>query len=249
MPLPPELTPEQTAELLAGQAAAIARRRVRSAPPLTRVLAAPCVVPLGGVPTRLGELTLSDLAALQQWVADRSPHPLDGLPPAGLDDEPETRRERLKAAWEAARTWPPRFASPEARALTTSPTGLLELLRLCLRRADPGATEADALEVAGRMVAADWATVHRVAFGVDPWREILLEVEPEPESPPVNWVEAILEVVERTGWTLPQVGELTVSQWRAIRGGVEAFAYKFTPRPGESLRETRDREARMFDDE
>lgn len=245
---PLDLTPERLAEMRAGQAAAIARRHRRAAPPLTRVLPAPVVIRLGGRLVAVGELRLIDLAELQQWLTDQVPHPLDALPPAGLDPDPESRRSRVLAAWEAAKDYPPRFGSASARPLLASAAGLVRVLGLCLRRGDPAATEADALDLATAMDALDWARLHRVAYGGESWQELLRELDPPADdpAPPPNWVEAILDVVEHRHWTFEQVGHLTLSQWRALRGGANAFAYRCEPRPGETLAEARERERRML---
>ena len=80
-------------------------------------------------------------------------------------------------------------------------------------------------------------------------REILRELDPPAEADepgPVNWVEVILDLVRDTKWTFDAVGNLTISQWRGLRGGVNAFCYRCDPRPGESLRDTRERERKLF---
>ncbi len=80
--------PDREAALIAGRDAALARRRARGCPPLTRVIPRPTRCTLGGLPITLGELRLADLAELQQWLTERTAHPCAGV----TATEPAERR-------------------------------------------------------------------------------------------------------------------------------------------------------------
>lgn len=238
------VSPEREARFVAGHAAAVAKRNRRGLPPLTRVLPRPVRLELGGVVCLVSELRLSDLADLQQWLAEQVPHPCDAV----TATDPADRRSQLLAAWEAAKAYPPRFGTPESRTFTLSAGWLVRLLWLALRREAPALTEDEARALATRLSLDEVARLHRVAYGTDAWAEIARELDPDDvTAQPLDWVEAILDLLERhPGWTFTTVADLTISQWRALRCGPEAFTYRNTPREGESLKDARERERRAF---
>lgn len=123
------------AACLAGRGAVVARAESRK-PPVTRVLPIPRQIPLAGKEHMADELQLKDLAQIQGWLEVVDPHPLQEIPPAWADPNPETRLERLRAAWSRANAWPIRFGSPEAWSLLYSDAGRLLLLHLSVGKVD-----------------------------------------------------------------------------------------------------------------
>lgn len=249
-PLPNDaISAERLAELLAGQAAAIERRNRRAAPPITRILPQSFPLSLGGVECLVGELTLSDVAAIQAWLTARTPDPLLALGSAATDEPPADRRRRLIEAWHAARDWPIRFGSSAARSYLTSPEGMGLILSLVLARYDRRNLD-QVVTIAGAMNLAEWSALYRAAYATEPWQALLAELDPDSQddSPSrlMDWIEAFDELAKTYGWTPEQVGKLTLSQWRAIRGGSDAFAYKLPLKPGETPAEALARERRIF---
>jgi hypothetical protein len=244
-----ELPPERL-EALALLSRHAARRRGRSAPPLTLCL--PCVqfLTLAGTVRPVQELRLRDLADIQGWLADQVPHPLAGLPPAWADPDPDTRRARLWAAWRAARDWPPRLGTAAAADVLATPEGLVLFTLVCLRRCDDQVDATSAASIAAGMAPEEWASLRRVAWGRQPWEELRDELDPDAtadsDGPPPDWCEAFHEVAERTGWTFEQIGELTVSQYRVIRSGTAPVYRGLTRRAGESLEQLAARERETF---
>lgn len=231
-------------------AALASRRKSRDAVPLDWLLPRVRFVPLGGMSRPVAELRLRDLADLQGWLADQAPHPLRDVPPERLDPEPETRRARLQAAWKAARDWPPRLGSEDAAALLESPAGRVAFVAVCLRRCDPSVTAEDAATVAAAMDAAEWANLRRVAWGLQPWRELQGELDPTsldaPDAGPPDWTEAFHEIAGRTGWTFDEIGALTLGQYRAIRSGSGPVYRGLTRRHGETPEQLAARERETF---
>lgn len=126
------------------------------------------VVVLGGAPRAAIELQLRDIAEFQAWLEEAVPHPLADMPPAWCDPEPGTRRSRVLAAWEAAKTWPVRFGSPEGNLLMASDGGRALFLAVCLRKLDARFTAVDAVELLPRVTPQEWSGLSRVAYGVLP---------------------------------------------------------------------------------
>jgi hypothetical protein len=203
------------AALRRGRDAAFARARDHS-PPITRVCPVSRAIPLGGGHRTASELRIADLAQLQAWLEEQVPHPLASIPPAWADSEPESRLERLAAAWEAAASWPVRYGTERAAELLGTIPGRAFFLWLCLRRDDPTFGVVDALALLHEITHAEWAGLLRVAYGRTPRQEIADELAPD-ETPGrmSNWcVSFHRAVMSDAGITYANIGELTISQWR-----------------------------------
>jgi hypothetical protein len=221
----------------------VLRRKQRTAAPITAILPRVKVVSLGGKLRPIAELRLIDLAELQAWIEEQVPSPLAGLPEPG---DPE-RDAALRRTWIPAREWPPKLGTDEASGIINQPEGLIAFVLVALRRGDPSVTPQDAAECAVKMAPEEWMTLRRIAWGVSPWREVRGELVSEDEiGPPIDWVEAFAQMAEVYGFTPETVGNLTLSQWRGYRAG-KADVYRGLDRqPGESVKELRERERRLF---
>jgi len=183
---------------------------------LSELLPEPVALDLAGQEYRVGPLRLRDLAALERWLALAAPDPLRDLPPREADPAPATRRRRLAAARDAAASWPPRLGTPAAAELLETGRGAVAYLWILLSR-HQDLTVARARDLAGRLTAAEWAALDRIAWGEPPLEAILREVDPEafggdPEAAPRDWGETIDRLARERGWTYAEVGELTLAQ-------------------------------------
>jgi hypothetical protein len=187
-------------------------------PQITRALPVARAIPLGGSPRVASELQLKDLAELQAWLEEREPHPMDGMPPAWADPEPETRPGRLAAAWERAATWPARLGTDRAAGLLEVPEGRCFFLLLVLRKADPGFGLAEAAGLLPRITPAEWSGLARVAWAINPREEIAGELAPD-RSPAggSNWCLSLHRATQAGGgMTYRELGGLYLSQWRNL---------------------------------
>lgn len=183
------------------------------------------LVTLAGLEYQAGPYRLRDLADLERWAAGR----LQMTPPVPADGP--GRRAALAAAYEAAERGCGGLGSPEIGAALASPEGTAVQLWLGLRRHNPGLDRADCLELAERVTLDEWDTFARVAWAVHPLdalgeaidREIGAAM-PRRRGPadPAAWGKSLWAVIEATGWTLEQLGELTLPQWDVVRTRGEA---------------------------
>ena len=124
--------------------------------PLREVFPRPRMVVLAGEPVKVGELTLDDLAELDQWLADAAGDPMEDVPPAVCDPDPGTRRRRLVRAWELLAGLPTVGGPGAGTALMTLPGRAVTLLVSCARAGSPvdaGTAAAQAAECSP----AEWA--------------------------------------------------------------------------------------------
>lgn len=168
---------------------------------LASLCGTPRVVPIGGADYRVAPFRPLDLAALQAWIKDRVPHPLDALRPslAGLD--PAARRAALAEARRAATAWPP-GADDEAGAtlLLSDVEGLALFLVRALRRHRPRVGLLGALELEARL---DEATFLRIVDRVYDRDGRAPDAAPRPGKGrvAVGWGEIFERVRKLTGWT------------------------------------------------
>ncbi len=209
----PDLSKLDPAALKRNRERALARAGALK-PPITRVLPVARALEIGGRALVVEELRLADLAELQAWLEGQVPHPLDGLPPAWADPEPDTRLGRLGAAWEASATWPPRLGSDEGARLLASRQGHAFFVLLAARRRQPGFGLAEALELVDRATPAEWAGLVRSAYAIHPRLEIAAELAPD-LSPGggSDWCRSLHRAAE-VGNSYPELAEMTVGQWR-----------------------------------
>jgi hypothetical protein len=195
---------------------------------------------MGGRTLLAGELTLDDLADLQAPLDRAWPDPMDGLRDRlGAMGEDE-RRAALREAHARAEEGPPSWAAPETDA------GLRHFLRVALSRHNPGLTGDDIGGVFDRITPGEYAALLRTCRGVTPLdeAEAWLGLDRHGGGEPITWTQAVVEVCEAyPGWTIAQVGALTVSQVRALRAGGRPEVRGVPVRPGMDLK-TMVREAR-----
>lgn len=219
-----------------------------AAAPLDLIFPRPVLVTLAGEPYKVSELTLGDLATLQSWLRQAAGDPLRDLPPAPLDPEPATRRNRLLDAWRRAKAWPPLVGSDDDVIWLDSPEGRAVFLVLCLGKHDPTMDAEKASGLAAALTAAEWAAVRRVAWGYPPWRELAAELDPEwlaeqrQGSAEADWGESVARVMRLGGYTFEQVERWTPTQLRLYASEGRLGEYRTRPKPGESREEF---EARM----
>jgi hypothetical protein len=113
-------------------------------------------------------LTLADLGALQKWVNEQFPDPLDALRGRLDGFSPEHQKFLLKDAAEASRRPRPRIGTPEADELLTTADGLAECLYLAVRRGDGAFSREQAAAICARLAPADIGAVFGAAFGTGP---------------------------------------------------------------------------------
>jgi hypothetical protein len=203
-------------------------------PPISRVIPVPRVVILGGGPRVADELRIGDMARLQAWLEEQTPHPLAEIPPEWADPEPRTRPARLKAAWEASASWPIRYGTAEGSRLLGSTEGRAYFLTLCLRRSDPGFGLADALGLILRIAPLEWAALRRVAYGLTAREEVAEEIAPDAgPGKTANWCLSIHRATQFSGGpTYQDISEWTLSQWRNFcsEGKAAEFSAEFSAR-------------------
>ncbi len=187
---------------------------------LLRCFPRPVVVTLAGLDFRARELTLDDVAGLDDYCRSAAGWP--GVLPTldGLDGRP--LRDAARALHDAAEAGPPRIGTPAGDSILFGTAGGLARFLL--------ACAADPLDLAGAMALAELATgpeletIRLVAFGVDPLdraRDVvdrLAGVAMPPTGPGVAWPVAVCELMRAyPGMTLDHVGRLTLSQVHMLR--------------------------------
>jgi hypothetical protein len=214
---PAAISWERVLELKAKQREVVGRAE-SSKPPLTEVLPQPVTLRLGGRDWEVIQFQLKDLAALQGFIEQCVPHPLRELPPAWLDADPDSRPARLRAAYEEAGRWPPRFGTPEGGRLLATPEGTLFFALLALRKCRPETSVGEVVEAVAAASPPELGGVSRAVYGVSPWRAVADEIDPDDEGPArlCDWARAFYTFAERYGWTPQQVGELYLGQWRVL---------------------------------
>jgi hypothetical protein len=214
---PLDLTKLNRAALLAERDRVLARFEAHN-PPITRVIPVARAIKLGGESHVVDELRLGDLAEIQAWIESAEPHPLDGMPPASADPEPESRLARLAEAWEKARAWPPRLGTTRAGQLLNSNEGRTFFLVFCLSRRNPSFGLAQALELLPKITPAEWASLRRVAYGITPREEIAAELDDEDDGDgPPDWCRSVHNALQAEGCPdYRGIGQIYLSQWRNI---------------------------------
>lgn len=209
---------------------------------LTDILARPRPLPLGGRSWLVGELTLGDLATLQADLDARTPDPLGDVRGRLAGMEAEERRVALVAAYAAAEQGPPAWTGPQ------DDIGGLEFLRVALSRHNPGLTAADVERAFAEATSEEFLAILRACQGVTPLDECeaWLGLDRSGAGTPIPWAQALCEVLEAyPGYTLDSLGDLTLTQVRALRAGgrPEVRAVPVKVGPGRDLK-TLVREAR-----
>lgn len=225
---------------------------------LTEIFPRPRQVTLGGRTYTVGEMTVGDLADLQDFLDRKWEDPLTPLRNRLDAMEEAERKKALVAAWKLAEAGPPSWGDERARALFDAGEGIVQILRVALRRHQPGIDtqvikgpdgtpvkgpdggEIAVVEViAGRMSPDEYFALQRAFWGIDPADEIerLLGVDPGDRGRSIGWPQAVCETCEAYHWPLAHVESLTLSQFRAVRSGGRPRVRGTAVRPKTNLKE------------
>jgi len=160
-----------------------------------------------------------DLADLESLAFATWQNPVETLP--ATDENTPEHRHALRKALDAAEAGPPAWSDTNNPELSTA--SAMALLRAVMRN-HPGMTE-EALQIlAMQLTATQWQRIYRVAWGVDPARELIQRIDRLigfPPDPPdgVPWAQAIASLAESTGWTLEVIGQLSLASINLLRNG------------------------------
>jgi hypothetical protein len=173
-------------------------------------------------------LTLRDLAALEAWALGRirargeTPGALIDQALA-LQEDPDARDALLRRAYDLAESEDATLAGLVDAELA-SPEGYAAWLRLAVQ--DPPLDGAGSAALVDRITVADWSRLYRAATRPDPLDEAAAAIDraigvtfpraPHPGAPTDETAKLALIVAERLGWTLDQIGDLTLGQWGAV---------------------------------
>ena len=204
-------------------------------------------IKLGGTVYSVPPLRLRDVAKFQAWLAVFKPCPLEVVQPELEQLADGDRRERLAQIYLDCEQWPIRYGTPEAARAFSTRIGCEYWLTIVFERAIPRPMPATIADLVTELSAEDWTKLTRLVYELDPLDAIVGMFEPQAAvEESINWAEAIADVVEATGWTIEQIGDLTLSQWHTIRTGGKAERGQLEALPGETWQETSERRRRLF---
>lgn len=188
----------------------------------------PRPVPMAGRVVLVNPATIRMLAELQDWVDSQIPDPFASVWPLVYGENPAQGEDRWGPIRKALKEAPDpiEWDSREGSAKLATLEGVAYAIWLACR---PAVTPEIAAEIVIRASGPEIAAFRRAFYGINPEHELymLLFSDMMSESPPsASWPEAVCEVMEKTGWTLPQIYDLTLAEFGMVRrGGKEA------PRP------------------
>lgn len=207
---------------------------------------------LGGREVMAGELTLADLAVLDLWLASSVGDPMAGVPPAGADPDPATRRGRMLAAWHCLADRP-ELGGEAGAYLCGTDAGRAVVLLLASARGGAPLTHAEAMEAVAAATREEWAAFDRAAWGVPEWRALARELDPDFDPPgedgpaePFDWGKALCDVAGGDPAKLLACRDLTVSQFKLLCREGRPDHYEMRPRDGETPAELMARYAATF---
>jgi hypothetical protein len=203
---------------------------------ITWVLPQPEPVPVGDAVLFAQSLRLVDLARLQSWLKARVPCPLDaarraiGAAPEGS----EARRRLLRDTYRACQNWPARLGSADAYDLLGTDAGMRFWLTVVLGPENPG-LDLDA--ACSGLTVGQFHHLSRVAYGAAPLDELSRLITPDSfpdtgDGKPTNWGKVFAELIEQTGWSFAECGELRLTQLAALRSRGESGTGRVEPPPG-----------------
>lgn len=206
--------------------------------PLSRIWSEPVGVTAGGHIIFIRELRLRDLASAQVWIESYVPHPFDAAAAEGGDDL-EAVRAALQRRHDEVFAYPPIIGTPEARKIMPAETRDTMFLLCGMKRVDAKTLFEDASRCRAAMSPAEWRRAERILFGVPAWvecQEFLAAMAGHTEEDdgfgPPDWGREVAEFCLEHGFTPDQVANFTLSQWRLLRSGGKADAYKPLSKPG-----------------
>jgi hypothetical protein len=160
-----------------------------------------------------------DLADLEALSYTAWGNPAELLP--DKDEDTPEGRQALKDALDLAEAGPASWRTTTDPQLASATT--LAFLRSVLR-AHEDLTDSDFSTLAHQLTPKQWTRLYRVAWGVDPVREIIQRIDTLLGFPPepcdgVPWCVAIAELANETGWTLEQIGQIPLPASNLMRNG------------------------------
>jgi hypothetical protein len=163
------------------------------------------------------------------------------LDAASIEPDAARKGRLLAQAYDAADADELDLASPEVMAEVGSAEGLAQLLLMAVT---PTPSPDDALALAVLLSPSEWARVNRAAWGTRPRDEAERAIDqligvtwPVGVREPHAMGKAVWTVAEATGWTVNEIGAMTLSQWNVARSGGEPPSEGFDPPTGVSWRE------------
>lgn len=202
--------------------------------PLTRIWPAPVACMAGDRLIMVSQITLRDLATLQTLVEVQHPHPIDVAIAEAGEDWNEVRRI-LGRDPDAVIEYPPCYGDKRAAEHTETLGGLAVLLHRAMERAGETLGKEsldldDVLDLCKVITIPQWMRIQRIIWGTPAWAEgqgLLAPKTNDPDEPEaVDWAEEVKQLCETFSYTPDQVGELYMSQWRILRAGGKADAYR-----------------------
>lgn len=210
--------------------------------PLTRLYPQSKPVTLGTRIFQVGEMRVSDMVAIQDWLEDHWTSPLEGLGASRSDLEGPGRAKVLLGIWDALEEGPPLFGSERANQYLDTEAGALKVLEVVLRNHHP---ELDGFQIAAireSMTQGQYSALLAAWRRPDATYEVARELGFLPQElehgPAIGWPELIAEVCAEYGWTLDYVYGLSLSQIRTLRRGGKPIEYGTPVRPKTTLKET-----------
>ncbi|MGE4196030.1 MAG: hypothetical protein AB7G11_02755 [Phycisphaerales bacterium] len=170
---------------------------------------------------------MRDLAYLEAWATGGVAAFWCRVETAQASPDPDQRRQAFRDLYAEAEAAQDAFGSDALRKLMGSFAGMTVQLWLSLRqRRQPAldrrrARQADVVALADTLTEPEWQLVDRVIWARDPLDALarLIDAEldiaftPRPEIPfPGGWSKSVMNLISDTGWTLEQVGRITMSQ-------------------------------------
>lgn len=219
-----------------------------------------CLVPrtsdvtLGNRIFRIGEMRLSDLAALQTFLDDHWEDPLEALGDRLTGLQGRERQNILAGIWDACNEGPPVWGTHRAHKVLMEPEGLVKTFEVILGQHSLEKVEGkwvhldldrekviDIAEQTGNHPDGWDQFDHMMSLWqpVEPIEQVAWMLgmsEVGPQGKPITFVEAVISTIEATTWTLDYVMGLTMRQFKAIRSGGKPKDYGQVVQPKTNLK-------------
>ena len=170
-------------------------------------------VKLGQKSFTVGQLTLRDVAQLQSFVEEENPHPYCKYREKIQVAEGEVRDALLMRCQREDLQWPPLWSGAR------SGKQLLQFLQLVLSKHNDITLE-EVIEIASNITSKELQQLDSVVYHFTDRDEfIALHQRPKQEKPwerVDNWGEIIHGLINRYGFTIDQIGDLTLSQYHLL---------------------------------
>lgn len=201
----------------------------------------------------VGEMRLSDLASLQEWLESQWENPLEAARESLLGLKGRDRQKVLSTIWDACETGPPEWGTDRAQKLLNTAEGIAQMFVTILSEhsmekvggkwVHQDFTRGDILDVAeatGENPEGwnQYMSMIRAWQPVDPIEEVSFQLgmDSGPQGKPVTWVQAVCQACESYGWSIEYVMGLTMRQFKAIRTGGKPKVYGTAVQPKTNLK-------------